>query len=186
VVETWQEWRAREREVPEGAPSRQVEVLRIDDYKVAAVVKWAMRRPGSIVWHAHEAVGDFLEEKLRERDLAVLRKRAGDVWLHGDGSERYHCVASIGAFGQSLNLQHHTHQVIVQWGPAQEMNQLLGRVHRIGFRGDTCVVRSLNTTGWDHRAVEASLADSIYQETTGPQKLLLADWDPPFVLSAIE
>ena len=186
VVETWQEWQVRERRVPEGAPSRQVEPLRLDDYKLQAAVDYAKGRKGSIIWYHHEEAGNWLEEEFRQRDLKVLRKRAGATWLHGDGSERYHCIASISAHCTGKNLQHHSDQLLYQPSRSSvELEQTLGRVHRVGQQADQVVVRMQNTIAWDHEQLEAALADTIYDQATlgGSRKLLVASWSPPPVLS---
>ena len=183
VAELWETWQVLERGVPLGAPRRECEYMRVDSYKIDAAVKWARGKRGGILWHSHEAVGDWLEEALREAGLRVLRKGPGASWLKGDGSDGFFCVASIAAHGTGKNLQHHRHQIVVQWErSASVMEQLLGRVHRQGQEADCVVVRTLIANTWDQEQIEGCLADTEYVESTmgGQMKLTVADFDPPY------
>ena len=178
VYRLWKEWKAQERP---NLPERLSEPVRICDFKIQKAVNWTYDKPGGILWYYHTAVGDWLEEYLREAGRKCIRKKAGDTWLHNDGSEEFFVVASIKAHGIGKNLQHHSNQLLVQLPRSgTEMEQLLGRVHRKGQKADSIVVNTLNTVQFDHENLSVILKQTIYaQETLGGQKkLLIADWSP--------
>ena len=193
VVITWDEWQAKERRVPEGAPGRETEVQLLDPYKVNAMVEYAVggfsslpRRMGGIIWHQHEAVGDWCEAKLREAGQRVLRKGAGANWLRDDGSEKFWVVASIGAHGTGRNLQHMAQaQWIMQLPGAGTTEQLLGRVHRAGverYGVDVVEVATCLSTPWDWEQARRTLR--VTQDHArlhgGSRKLTIADYCPPW------
>ncbi len=185
IEELWWQWQEAQRAVPEGAPGREIEVVRVSPYKVDAAVKWLSGRAG-IIWVWHTALGDWVEERLRETDVPVLRKAAGDTWLRGDGSHKYAVVASISAHGTGRDLQDHGRQFVMQWPRSgQVMEQLLGRVHRTGQERDTLEVRTCLSTGSEIALARDCYRDTMYSARTmgGSRKLLLADYDPPLFTS---
>lgn len=178
--DAWRRW--KELDVP-GLPERSTRVVRVDDYKVRAVAAWAKRhaRGGGVVWAWHEAFADWLEEGLRGAKFDVARRRAGDEWLQGDGTDGRVVVASIAAFGQGHNLQHYRAQVLAEWcRTAWRMEQLLGRLHRPGQAAAELTAHLIPVLPFDRESIAATLYDALYDVQTfgGRRKLLIADWLP--------
>lgn len=180
MYEAWKDWK----EVyHKDLPRRSTKPVRVDPFKVKAVVEWAKahREKGGIIWAHHHEFGDWIVEALRAVGIKPHRKMTGDPWQAGDSSDGQIVVASIGAFGQGKNLQHYEHQILGQWcRTAPRMQQLLGRLHRQGQRAETVVAHTLRVTDFDHQQAYATLLDTIYDKQThgGDRKLLIAEWRP--------
>ena len=61
------------------------------------------------------------------------------------------------------------------------MEQVLGRVHRVGQEADTITVRTVLTLGIDKTMARDCIRDTICSAETmgGLRKLLVASYDPP-------
>lgn len=170
----------------EGRPKRLSEPVWVDDYKLRHAVKWAqqpdVRKRGGIVWYHHQTVGTELTRLLTEADLNPLHcpaGRAADKIIAGSAGRL--AVASITAHNTGKNLQFHTRQHIVQWPrSAKDLEQVLGRLHRLGQRADELIVDTNLTTDFDHMNVNACLLDALYIHQTGGgmQKAVVAGWNP--------
>lgn len=180
MYDAWREWKKVYRK---DLPRRSTKAIRVDPFKVRAVVRWAREHvdTGGIIWVHHTEFGDWVVEALIEAGLKPHRKMSGDTWQAGDGSDGKLVVASSGAFGQGKNLQHYSHQILGQWcRTAPRMQQLLGRLHRQGQEAETVVAHTLLVTDYDHQQAYATLLDTIYDKQThgGDRKLLIAEWRP--------
>lgn len=176
----WKDWKeVYHKDLPE----RSVKPVRVDRFKVEAIVKWAkaFKDHGGVIWVYHQEFGDWITEALRDAGLKPHRKVSGDSWQAGDASDGKIVVASLSAFGQGKNLQHYQHQVLAQWcRTAPRMQQLLGRLHRQGQEAEHLVAHTLRVTDYDHQQAYATLLDTIYDKQThgGDRKLLIAKWRP--------
>lgn len=181
--ELYEAWKASRDAAWEGMPTRKSEVVRLHDYKVQLAVEWArVVKTGGIIWFAHEGIGRWVQEALVSAGIRTLWKGAAQPWGEDDGSEKFFCVASIGAHWEGKNLQHHRNQLLLQWPrPSNQCEQLLGRVHRQGQRADRLVVNTVTATEFDHEQIAATIQDTLYVAQTmgGARKLLIADWNPP-------
>lgn len=187
AIPNWQHmydaWRAWKKVYRKDLPRRSVKAIRVDPYKVKAVVRWAREHEdtGGIIWIHHTEFGDWIVEALIEAGMKPHRKVSGDTWQAGDASDGKLVVASSGAFGQGKNLQHYSHQILAQWcRTAPRMQQLLGRLHRQGQEAESVTAHTLLVTDYDHQQAYATLLDTIYDKQThgGDRKLLIAEWRP--------
>lgn len=176
----WKDWK---KVYHKDLPRRSTKPVRVDPYKVKAVLRWAREHAdtGGVIWIHHTEFGDWITETLAEAGLKPHRKVSGDTWQAGDASDGKLVVASAGAFGQGKNLQHYSHQILAQWcRTAPRMQQLLGRLHRQGQEAEVVVAHTLRVTDYDHQQAYATLLDTIYDKQThgGDRKLLIAEWQP--------
>jgi hypothetical protein len=180
MFQAWKDWH----EVyHKDLPRRDAVPVRIDRFKVEAIVKWAKehKTKGGVIWVHHESFGDWISEALRESKIRHHRKISGDHWQAGDASDGELVIASSGAFGQGKNLQHYKHQILAQWcRTAPRMQQLLGRLHRQGQEAKVVIAHTLRVTDFDHEQAYSTLLDTIYDKQThgGDRKLLIAEWRP--------
>jgi hypothetical protein len=178
----------------EDRPDRRTRPVRVCPYKIVQAADWAQRDVtegcGAVLWVHHREVGKWLAEELQSRGLDVLHCPAGPK--HNDTitdlSNRHRLVvASISAHSTGKNLQHFSHQFIVQWPRSAVIaEQMIGRLHRSGQEADELVVVTNNTTDSDALNFAACLNDSCYiHDTTGVrQKLMYAAYEtPPIVIS---
>lgn len=180
LYDLWVEWHDL---MDEGLPEQLVKLVMVDDFKTGQAVRWAKKyaKPGGIVWVEHKLFGDLVALKLKEAGLKVLRKDQGASWLHGDGSEKFVCVADRRSHYEGKNLQHHQNQLMLQWcRPQAHMEQLIGRLHRPKQEAERLIIHTSRNTEFEHMAVAATLLDTVYDKQTmgGDKKLLLADWEP--------
>lgn len=165
-----------------GRPKRISEPVWVDDFKLKHAVEWARKKKHGIIWFYHQTVGRELEKYLREAGLDPLlcaAGRAADA-LIADSKDRI-TVASWPAHNTGKNLQFHTNQLILQFPrPARDLEQLLGRLHRMGQTADELIADLCLTTDFDHMVVNACLLDALYIHQTGGgmQKAVVAGWDP--------
>lgn len=185
LYELWSKWRELDEELePSEKPTkaRLTSLELVDPYKINCALAWAKRKKHGIIWVEHRLFGDAVFRALATEGLYPLRKEEGDEWLPGDGSKGRIVVAGRKAHGEGKNLQHdHRNQLFLQWcRPQHSMEQLLGRVHRLGQKADEVVVHTVRVTEFDHQVVSATLWDTVYDQQTmgGAKKLLIADWDP--------
>jgi len=173
--EAWRQWREID---PLGLPERLAEPVRVDDYKLRAMLAWCKGKKGGVIWVRNIEIGAWACEVLRAAGLPVMAKGEGADWSMGDGSERFFCVASM-CHAVGKNLQHFRHQLILQqpWN----WEQLLGRLHRKGQEADCVVTSLLLPLTLDEMVLSSGIVDAIYStETMGTQpKILTASWNPP-------
>lgn len=179
LYDLWLRW--KELQV-EGLPKQSVKFVKIDDYKVKAIVQWAKahKKRGGVIWVHHHGFAKWIHDELVKADIKPVIKSSGDSWDLGDGSEGRIVVASEGAFYQGQNLQHYQAQIIAQWlRTSTRMEQLLGRLHREGQQAESVQTCTLLHTEFDHMQVYATILDTCYvkQIQGGEPKLLVADWD---------
>ena len=163
-----------------GRPNRISEPVWVDDFKILHAVEWAKEYKHGIIWYHHQAVGLKLSEYLTSAGVEHLHCPAGanEKIINSQGKL---VVASITAHNTGKNLQFHTNQLIVQWPrSAEDIEQLLGRLHRMGQEADELIVHTNLTTDFDHMLVNACLLDSLYIHQTGGgmQKVVVAGWNP--------
>ena len=194
LYKAWKDWKDLDFEA---RPDRDSFAVRVCPYKVDQGIDWAMNLPavnreqgfpeetGGIIWYHHQAVGQWLHEKLAERGCdRVLFCPAGAV-----GNKRIIkpenwnkiAIASILAHREGKNLQHFKNQWFVQFPrPATMAEQVMGRSHRTGQDADELIVNLNLTVPFDHITFSATLNDSAYiHQTTGNrQKLIYASYDP--------
>lgn len=168
---------------------RDRQVIRICDYKIKQAVKWAERhKDGGILWTVHQGMGLWLSEALREAGIDAVWCGAGaseTICKIGDpdrgGKGDQIVVASLPAHKEGKNLQAFSSQLFVQWcRPAADMEQALGRLHRLGQAADAITAHYL-LSDWgdfDDVCVAATLNDAVYvQQLLGThQKVLTGDW----------
>lgn len=166
----------------EGRPKRVSEPVWVDDFKLRHAVSWAQRKKHGIVWYYHQTMGRELARALEEAGLDPLlcmAGRAADKTI-AESKGRV-VVASIPAHNTGKNLQFHTNQLIAQFPrPARDLEQTLGRLHRMGQEADELIVDTCLTLDFDHMLVNACLLDSLYIHQTGGgmQKAVVAGWNP--------
>jgi hypothetical protein len=187
LYEAWTDWKEIDRRLePSEKPEKVMlsELVMVDTFKVDLAVAWARKHREGIIWCEHTLFADVVHAALVNAALKrvnVLRKAQGASWLRSDGSHGSICVANRKAHHEGKNLQDHQHQLFLQWcRPQSHMEQLLGRVHRIGQKAERLVVHTARVTEFDHMTVCATLWDTVYDKQTqgGSKKLLFADWDP--------
>jgi len=166
----------------EGRPERVREPQRVCDYKIKHAVSWADEHKVGIIWYHHNAIGDWLIEALREAGHDPLYCHAGAAGNKRilDSKGRL-AVASIQAHSTGKNLQFHTRQHVVQWPrSAKDVEQMLGRLHRMGQEADELVVHMNHTLDFDFMVLASSLSDALYIHQTGGgrQKAVVAGWSP--------
>lgn len=168
--------------------------VRVCPYKINHAVSWAQREvpagAGAVLWTFHKEVGFWLTEELEKAGLDALHCPAGkahNVAITDPANADKILVASIGAHHIGKNLQHFSHQLVVQWPrSAVVAEQMLGRLHREGQEADELVVVTNNTTDSDILNFAACLNDACYihDSTGGRQKLMYAAYEtPPVVIS---
>jgi len=178
----------------EDRPDRRSRPVRVCPYKIVQAADWAQRDvpdgQGAILWVHHREVGKWLVEELEKRGLDVLHAPAGrkaDAEIIDLSNRHRLIVASISAHSTGKNLQHFSHQFVVQWPrSAVTAEQMVGRIHRSGQEADEVVVVTSNTTDSDALNFAACLNDACYiHDTTGvKQKLMYAAYEtPPIVIS---
>ncbi len=192
--ELYETWNSAKMADFEERPDRRSRPVRVCPYKIVQAANWAQRGVpeglGAILWVHHREVGKWLVEELTQRGLDVLHCPAGSKHNETitDLSNRHRLVvASISAHHVGKNLQHFSHQFIVQWPRSAVIaEQMVGRTHRPGQEADELVVVTNNTTDSDALNFAACLNDACYiQDTTGgKQKLMYAVYEtPPIVIS---
>jgi len=170
----------------EGRPNRDSITVRVCDYKIRHVVKWAqsLGGEGAILWVYHQEIGRWILEALLEAGLPGLECAAGEAGnrrICDPGNAGKLCVASMPAHGIGKNLQHFKNQCFVQWPrPAKDAEQIVGRTHRNGQSADELLVHTFHTMTWEHVLYAATLSDATYiQQTTGMrQKLIFGTHTP--------
>lgn len=178
----------------EKRPERRSRPVRICPYKILQAADWAQRDvpegKGAILWVHHREVGKWLVEELEKRGLDVMHAPAGrksDASIIDPENRHRLVVASISAHHVGKNLQHFSHQFVVQWPRSAVIaEQMVGRIHRSGQEADEIVVVTSNTTDSDALNFAACLNDSCYiHDTTGvKQKLMYAAYEtPPIIIS---
>jgi hypothetical protein len=173
----------KDRDFP-GRPEREHRPIRVDDYKIKSAVRWAVERRHGIVWYHHNAVGDWLVERLVEAGCRPHHAKAGDagnLLLSDDRTVGDIVVASINAHSTGKNLQFHTNQLVVQWPrPAKIIEQALGRTHRLGQEADSLTVHTNFGNTFDRALLASCLTDALYthQSGGGLQKVVVAAWNP--------
>lgn len=178
-------WRKMKALEFEGMPERDPAQVRVDDYKIRAMIKWAKEiKGGALIWIYHQEVGKWAVEALREAGVEALYAPAGAhgnrVILNSKNASRI-IVASIMAHGEGKNLQAFQDQYFLQWPRSAKMaEQVLGRTHRQGQQADTLIVEMNRTLHFDHLMFAACLTDALYiHQTTGNrQKLVFGTYDP--------
>lgn len=178
----------------EDRPDRRSRPVRVCPYKIVQAADWAQRDVpagcGAILWVHHREVGKWLVEELQRRGLDVLHCPAGrkhDAEIIDLANRHRIVVASISAHSTGKNLQHFSHQFVVQWPRSAVIaEQMMGRLHRSGQEADELTVVTNNTTDSDALNFAACLNDSCYiHDTTGVrQKLMYAAYETmPIVIS---
>lgn len=177
---------ARDLDIP-NLPERDENPIRVCDYKVQFAINWVKtleEKTGAIIWVHNREMGEWVSEALEAvYGARILRCPNGpkhDAEILDPKNGNRIVVASIPAHGQSKNLQHFQHQLVIQWPrPAWIAEQMLGRTHRPGQEADTLTVFTINTTEFDHRNYAACLVDGIFQHSTsGRRKMIYANYDP--------
>lgn len=182
LFELWTEARAQKFE---GMISRDEVEVRVDDYKIRHMVRWAdmfaKKGQGGIVWCYHNAMLRWARERLEAAGIPVLFAPAGsnEEIADPDNKDRI-VVASIDAHGTGKNLQHFRHNFFLQWPrPARTAEQTIGRTHRTGQTADELVICTNLTLLFDQLLMAASINDALYiHSTTDRQKIIIASWDP--------
>lgn len=170
----------------EGRPDRIQIPVRVDPYKVQAVVRWAQEYKTGLVWVYHKELGEWIYEVLTDAGHDPVFAPAGaDAVIEGIGDpgrggkgDRL-VVSSIPAHGEGRNLQSFQNQLFVEWPrPAHLAEQALGRVHRTGQTLEEVMVHTMIETEFDEINRAATLADAVYvQQTMGSvHRVLYADY----------
>lgn len=170
----------------EGRPDRISIPVRIDDFKIQAVKRWATEFKTGVVWVYHREFGEWCMEALTEAGLNPayapsgadeLIESLGDPGRDGKGDRLV--VASIPAHGVGRNLQKFENQLFAEW-PRSSMlaEQTLGRVHRTGQEREEVVAHTLIKTKFDEINRAATLNDAAYalQTLGASQRVLYADY----------
>jgi len=181
-------WKAMKDEEFREMPQRESRPVRVCPFKVDYAVRWALRNAalpdrGGVIWVYHRAVGEWVLEALQEAGIeGVVPAPAGNVPELEDPQHRSSIfVASIFAHNTGRNMQHHRHQLCLEWPRnAVAAQQMLGRLHRTGQDADDLVVGLCDVTDYDVEARAAGLNDALYQtQTTGEvQKVIWARYEP--------
>lgn len=169
---TWPRWRdVRARVRPETA------TVWIDDYLVLDVVQWAREAPG-IVWYDHAAFGARVAELGGipmygggKNGGGLLDARTGQILERGDRA----VALSLKAHGTGVNgLQNRfCRQIIPLLPPNSGLEQVLGRLHRIGQTNPVVRAEFYMHTEELSNHVENALRDALYVEgTLGSQQKL--------------
>lgn len=180
-------WLGKKRaEPPEGCPwkdyKRDLQVVRVCDYKVQHALRWAMRHGDGIIWYHHNGIGNWLYEVLSERlgDRVIHAPAGADEAI--DQSKGKIAIASIMAHREGKNLQFHQNQLYIQFPRSPLVaQQSIGRLHRNGQEAEELFVDTCHTTESDRLNFAAVLNDTVYiQQSQGERmKLLAAHWEPP-------
>ncbi|MBL4769461.1 MAG: DEAD/DEAH box helicase [Rhodobacteraceae bacterium] len=186
----FQAWReVKDREVATAhMPERLSRVVRVNDYKIKAAVKWAAQHKQGIIWYMNQGVGKWLQEVLPDALFCPAGPKHNETIIDPETVDRV-VIASISAHGTGKNLQFHENQLFVQWPrPAGTSEQTLGRLHRMGQLADDLTVDILATSKnmpeqeetFDELLYAAMLNDALYiQQTTGTrQKVIYGNYDP--------
>jgi hypothetical protein len=182
-------WRAVKDADFEGRPERYDEPVRVDDYKIREVVRWAKEHEdGGLIWVFHKEAGIWLMEALADAQVDAVHCPAGadnEIEEIGDpgrgGKGDRIVVASMASHGTGRNLQAFRNQLYAQWPRSPVLaEQTLGRLHRNGQKADELVAHTLLGPMFDHVCRAATLSDAIYiSQTTGQkQKVVYCDYDP--------
>lgn len=172
-----------------GRIERIPEAVRVCPYKIEQAYLWAREKRHGLVWYHHNAIGDWLYERLRDLESEGIEVVHGNAGKAGDRRIRESkgkiCVASISAHFQGKNLQtgagEHQNNWLVQCPrSAMVFQQLIGRTHRMGQGADSLTVGTNLTNDFDELNYAAMLNDAVYvQQTTGErQKAVLAVYNP--------
>jgi hypothetical protein len=177
-----------------GRPERYQQPVRVDDYKIREVVKWAQEQGKGMIWVYHQEMGLWIMEALKAANVPAVHCPAGaddlieDIGDPGRGGEGDQIVvASLLAHSVGKNLQGFQQQLFAQWPRAAiTAEQAIGRTHRNGQMADELVAHTLLGPMFDHICRAACLNDALYiQQTTGSrQKIVYCDYDPmPMIYS---
>lgn len=181
-------WRMMKDSDFEGRPERYSAPVRVDDFKIQRILKWASETGRGLIWVFHQEMGRWIVEELHKAGMPALYapagaddliEDAGDPGRGGKGDQLV--VASLGSHGTGRNLQAFQHQLYAQWPRSALLaEQSLGRTHRNGQKAEELVVHTLLGPTFDHICRAATLNDAIYiQQTTGSrQKVIYCDYDP--------
>ena len=162
----------------EGMPKRQQSPVRVDDYKIRLARDWAATAKSGIIWVHHQEMLDWLCDEIP----GIIPARAGTTELLKPENKNSLFVASMGAHGTGKNLQHFQNQLFLQWPrPANEAEQVLGRLHRPGQEADEITAHIAMGIEFDHQLFCATLSDAlyIYLTTGAEQKLLYGTYAKP-------
>jgi hypothetical protein len=170
-AEAWPAWREIKDRI-----YHETEAVWVDDYLARDTAAWALKHHG-IVWYEHDAFGQ------RVADLSGLPKHgggpgAGEAIAAETGKTSI--IASIKSHGTGRDgLQRIFAEQLVPNPPASgdAWDQLLGRLHRIGFTGDEIDTYVYRHTPEMADALDKAIESARYiQGTMGTeQKLLVAN-----------
>ncbi len=170
----WPEWsQIRDAVEPE------TEAVWLSDYLAEDASEWGLKNRG-IIWYQHSAFGERVA-KMSGLNLHGGGLGAGARIRAEDGARSI--VASIKAHGTGTDgLQRLFYQQLVASPPPSSgdtWEQLLGRLHRIGFEGDEVITLCYRHTPELAEAIDKALIQAKYIEgVLGTyQKLLAADYD---------
>lgn len=182
LYELWK--KAKDLEFP-GMPKRDSIPVRVCDFKIKAVLDWALNVDGgALIWYDHDELGVWTTEVLKDAGIDALHCPAGDrfnVAITDPANWDKKIVATYNAHGTGKNLQAIQRQLFIQFPRQADLaEQVLGRTHRNGQMADELVAELMLTSEFDKINFGAALNDALYlHQTVGTrQKLIYANYDP--------
>lgn len=184
----WQQYHAADFE---GRPDRDAKAIRVCDYKVNDILKWAQQLPkgeGALIWCHHLEMAAWVYEVLHAAGLNAVLRPSDEEVENPDNNHKI-MILTVRKYCEGKNLQHFVHQYVAQWPrQARTAEQMLGRCHRTGQKADELFVTMNNTLEVDDLNFAACLNDSAYiAQTMGtPQKLMYCGYSPdPKIFPAV-
>lgn len=188
VYDRWVKARAADFE---GRPTRISKTARVCDWKIRAATEWARevesehgKKTGGLIWAFNIEIAEwafelFTAEFGPERVIYCPAGPTGDRKIQEEESARFFTIASIPAHFEGKDLPHYQHQVFLQWPRGANIaHQTIGRTHRSGQKADELVIRTLNTTDFDHANYCACLADAMWlSQSETKQKIVYATYE---------
>lgn len=153
-------------------PSDHTVVTWIDDFLLRDAAEWLARHEHGIVWCEHVAAGQRLSEMTGYRYYEGGERAAREI-----DDARGPVIASIAAHGTGRNLQRYHDNLILSCPPAaNEVEQLIGRTHRLGQEDAVSVEIYLHAQVIREAFATVIKAAQYIRETTGSvHRLLIAD-----------
>ena len=151
---------------------RKQEIHWISDYKIEYTKNWVVSNKDGIIWYKWDAVGAKLKEALPYATFCPANCPIENLQKMGI------LICSFGHV-EGKNLQHHNNNLLfdIPTNGAQ-MEQLIGRTHRQGQKGDCVNVDIMTFTTIDDEILRSVYRQGRFlSDTTQSQKIIIADWN---------
>jgi hypothetical protein len=169
-LEQWNAWAAvRDSYKPETKANF------ISEFIVPLTKKRIAKKPNTVVWVEHRAIGELLARKLGLPFFAAEGLSAEGALI--DEYRGKHAIAMVGSCGTGHNLQHNfsNNLLLSPFGSAKKMEQLIGRTHRMNQKAPEVNMEIIVHSSYHEKSLSKLRARVEYMHESGSkQKLALA------------